>query len=146
MKKCPHCQQFIDDNLTVCPYCHQTVDYAESQTSADNPYGSALDENSYASQSSIEEYFNRNDVFSSDPVSGKSRGVCALLAIFLGGLGVQYFYLGKTKAGILTILLTIVTCGLWEIITFVQGILMFVMDNRTFVRKYVVSQSTLPVF
>ena len=85
-------------------------------------------------------------MFSSDPVSGKSRGVCALLAILLGGLGIQYFYLGKTTGGILSILLTIVTCGLWEIIALVQGILMFVMDNRTFIRKYVVSQSKFPVF
>lgn len=85
-------------------------------------------------------------MFSSDPVSGKSRGVCALLSIFLGGLGIQYFYLGKTTAGVISILLTLVTCGLWEIITLVQGILMFVMDNRTFIKKYVVSQSKFPVF
>lgn len=35
-----------------------------------------------------------NDVFSPGP-SGKSRGVAALLAIFLGSLGIQYFYRGK---------------------------------------------------
>ena len=146
MKKCPHCQQLIDDNLTVCPYCHQTVDYAAPQSSPSNPYGDALDGNGYVSQNTIEDYFNRNDVFASDPVSGKSRGVCALLAIFLGGLGVQYFYLGKTTGGILSILLTLVTCGIWEIVALVQGILMFVMDNRAFVKKYVVSQSKFPVF
>ncbi len=145
MKKCPHCQQYIDDNLTVCPYCHQTTDDVAGAT-PENPYGTTLDEGTVASHDTLESYFNRNDVFSSDPVSGKSRGVCALLSIFLGGLGIQYFYLGKTTAGVISILLTLVTCGLWEIITLVQGILMFVMDNRTFIKKYVVSQSKFSVF
>lgn len=38
-----------------------------------------------------------DSVFSPGP-SGKSRGVAALLAIFLGSLGIQYFYLGKNTA------------------------------------------------
>lgn len=145
MKKCNHCEQFIDDNLTVCPYCHQTVGYTDAESSS-NPYGDALNEAGHASQGEVEEYLNRNDVFASDPVSGKSRGVCALLAIFLGGLGIQYFYIGKTTAGIISILLTLVTCGLWEIVTLIQGILMFVMDNRTFIKKYVVNKSSFPIF
>ncbi|MDE7237726.1 MAG: TM2 domain-containing protein, partial [Paramuribaculum sp.] len=37
--------------------------------------------------------------------SGRSRGVAGLLAIFLGSLGIQYFYLGKTQAGIIAIVL-----------------------------------------
>lgn len=44
-----------------------------------------------------------NDVFATDRY-GKSRGVCALLAIFLGGFGIQYFYLGKTTAGIIALI------------------------------------------
>lgn len=52
-----------------------------------------------------------NDVFASDRY-GKSRGVCALLAIFLGGFGVQYFYLGKTTAGIIALIGTWVLCGI----------------------------------
>ena len=34
-----------------------------------------------------------NDAFASSP-NGKMRGVAALLAIFLGSIGIQYFYLG----------------------------------------------------
>lgn len=37
----------------------------------------------------------------------KSRIVAALLAFFLGGFGVHKFYLGKTQAGIIHILLAI---------------------------------------
>ena len=77
---------------------------------------------------------------------GKSRGVAALLAILLGGLGIQYFYVGKTTAGIISIVLSFVTCGLWSVLMLVQGILMFCMTNAQFRQKYVLSTSTLPLF
>ena len=72
--------------------------------------------------------------------------MAALLAIFLGYLGVQYFYLGKTQGGILTIVLSLVTCGVWELITLIQGILMLCMTNEEFRRKYVTTTSTFPLF
>ncbi len=92
------------------------------------------------------DYLMRNNAFDSDPQSGKSRGVAALLAIFLGALGVQYFYLGKNTGGVITILLSLVTCGAWEIITLIQGILMLCMDNRSFLQKYVYTNSSFPLF
>lgn len=92
-----------------------------------------------------EEYYQRNDPFASD-AQGKSRGIAALLAILIGTLGIQYFYLGKTTGGILTIVLSLVTCGAWGILTLIQGILMFCMDNYAFDQKYVYSQSSFPLF
>ena len=88
---------------------------------------------------------DNNDPFQSGP-EGKSRGITALLAIFLGTLGVQYFYLGKNTAGIISIILSLVSCGLWEIITIIQGILMFCMTNEQFRAKYVLNQATMPIF
>lgn len=88
---------------------------------------------------------NSNDLFATDS-NGKSQGVCALLAILLGSLGIQYFYLGKTTAGILAIVLSFVTCGIFSVIWLVQGILMLTMDHATWERKYVHSTSTLPLF
>lgn len=76
----------------------------------------------------------------------KSKVAAGVLAILLGGLGVQYFYLGKIGGGFITILLTIVTCGLWEILTFVQGILMLTMSDQDFYNKYVYTDKTLPLF
>ena len=78
--------------------------------------------------------------------SGKDKTVAGILAILLGGLGVQYFYLGKIGAGLLTILLSIVTCGLWEILMLVQGIMMLTMNQEEFDQKYVFSDKTLPLF
>lgn len=77
---------------------------------------------------------------------GKVQGVAALLAIIIGGLGIQYFYLGKTTAGIIAIALTFVTCGFFSLIFFIQGILMLVMNHDDFERKFEASQSTFPLF
>ena len=74
------------------------------------------------------------------------RVVCGILAILVGTLGVQYFVIGKTTAGLLTILLSLVTCGCWGIVTLIQGIMMLCMTDAEFERKYVESTSTLPLF
>ena len=127
MKQCPRCHRYVADTEHVCSYCGYSfvappdINQPGSYP-ADNPFDACGPE-------------------------GKSRGVCALLAIFLGGLGIQYFYLGKTKAGILSILISLVTCGLWQTIALIQGILMFCMTNVQFRDKFVLSPtSAFPVF
>ena len=86
-----------------------------------------------------------NGAFDLGP-EGKSRGIAALLAILLGGLGIQYFYLGKIMAGLISIGLSIVSCGIWPVITLVQRISMLVMTNDQFRTKYVNNPSVFPVF
>lgn len=86
-----------------------------------------------------------NDAFASGP-NGKSRGVAALLALFLGSFGVQYFYVGKPIAGIIMILLVWCTCGIGGILCTIQAIMLFVMNNQDFERKFVTSTSTFPLF
>lgn len=99
----------------------------------------------YASQYAKAEQNTQNfDPYPSP--GGKSKIAAGVLAILLGGFGVQYFYLGKVGGGLLTILLTIVTCGLWEIITLIQGILMLTMSDEEFARKFVYTTKTFPLF
>ncbi len=74
------------------------------------------------------------------------RVLCGIMAILFGTLGVQYFIVGKVGAGLITILLSIVTCGAWEIVTLIQGIMMLTMDNQTFLDKYVNTTRTFPLF
>ena len=74
------------------------------------------------------------------------RILCGILAIIVGTLGVQYFVINKVKAGILTIILSIVTCGAWSIITLIQGILMLCMSDQEFEEKYVNTPKTFPLF
>ncbi len=85
------------------------------------------------------------DSLTSTGTSGKSRLVFALFAIFLGWLGLQYFYVNKTMAGIISIILTALSCGIWQTVSLIQGILVIVMSQDEFERKFVYS-SGFPVF
>lgn len=80
------------------------------------------------------------------PPPAKSKIVAGILAIFLGYLGIQYFYLGKTVAGVVSIVLSLVTCGLWGVVPFIQGILMLIMSDDEFNRKFVFSTAQFPLF
>lgn len=52
-------------------------------------------------------------------VSPRSRTVAAVLAFFLGGLGIHRFYVGKTGTAILMIL-TIGGLGIWVLVDFIM--------------------------
>lgn len=76
--------------------------------------------------------------------SDKNRIVAALLALFLGHLGIHKFYLGKTNAGI--IMLACGTIG-WllilpgvinALIAFIEFIIYLVKSDQDFYRDYVV--------
>lgn len=75
-------------------------------------------------------------------VSSKSKVAAALLAFFLGGLGIHEFYLGKTGAGIAILLITLFTS--WMIvpmfiigvICLIQGISYLCMSDEAFAEKY----------
>lgn len=79
------------------------------------------------------------------PVDSKriAAGICAIV---IGTLGVQYFIIGKTAGGLLTILLSLCTCGLWGLVTLIQGIMMLTMSDEQFEEKYVYSPSSFPIF
>lgn len=109
----------------------QPQDYGQQQQNYGQQYGQQP-----------QDYGQHNDYYQP---SGKrvAAGICALL---LGGLGVQYFVCGKIGAGFICILLTIITCGFWEIVSLIQGIVMLTMSDQDFDRKYVYSDSTFPLF
>lgn len=65
---------------------------------------------------------------------GKSRIAAALLAFFLGGLGVHRFYLGNIGLGFLYLIF----CWTFipSIIAFIEFIVFLVMSDDEFNRKY----------
>lgn len=67
---------------------------------------------------------------------GKNKLVAALLAFFLGSLGIHNFYLGATTAGIIQLAATILTCGIAGVLAFVEFILLILMSDDEFERRY----------
>jgi len=70
----------------------------------------------------------------SQPKARKSKTVAALLAIFLGDLGIHKFYLGKVEWGLIYIFFS------WTWIPMVtgiiEGIIYFTMPDKDFHEKY----------
>jgi TM2 domain-containing membrane protein YozV len=66
--------------------------------------------------------------------NGKNNIVAAILALFLGGLGIHKFYLGKKLQGFLYLSFswTFIPC----IISFFDAIILLTMDKNTFELKY----------
>jgi TM2 domain-containing membrane protein YozV len=68
------------------------------------------------------------------PIFSKSRVAAALLAIFLGGIGVHKFYLGRTGWGIVYLLF------FWTyipaLVGFVEGIIYLASTDQSFAMKY----------
>ncbi len=60
----------------------------------------------------------------------KSKLVAGLLGIFLGSIGVHKFYLGDSKAGIIRIVVTVVTLGIGGIWGFIEGIMILVNGGQ----------------
>ena len=120
---CPECgKQYSTQekvNRVKCPYCgaETNVSYAEQE-----PQQSQWQQFGQQTARTVD------DVFSNGP-SGRSRGIAGLLAILVGAIGVHYFYIGKTNAGVIFLLATLITCGalgvVTQIIAIIQGILFF---------------------
>lgn len=68
------------------------------------------------------------------PSKGKSKGVAAVLAFFLGGIGIHKFYLGRGGQGVLYLLFC------WTFISsflaLIDFIVLLCMGDREFDQKY----------
>jgi TM2 domain-containing membrane protein YozV len=64
----------------------------------------------------------------------QNKLAAALLALFLGGLGIQFFYLGRAGKGVLCLLF----CWTFipAIIGFIHGLILLTMDEATFSKTY----------
>lgn len=149
--ECPDCGniKYSSQKMSsvVCSKCGR--EYTTGDMGENNGTLNIEEENSSQSQyrTTGAQYHDSSNVFSVGP-SGKSRGVAALFAILLGSLGIHYFYVGKTTAGIICLVLTLCSCGwaatLLSIMGIIQGILMFTMTEEDFEHRYVNTPSTFP--
>lgn len=74
--------------------------------------------------------------------SSKSKVTAALLAFFLGELGIHEFYLGKNGAGLAFLLIFCLTCWMvWPVVILaiictIQAIVYLCMSDQAFAEKY----------
>ena len=69
--------------------------------------------------------------------NSKNRIVAAVLAICLGGLGIQKFYMGSWGWGIIYVVVGLATLGIvTSVASFVEGIILLCMSDKDFAEKY----------
>ena len=79
--------------------------------------------------------------FNSPPMPIESKKTLAgVLGIFLGAFGIHKFVLGYTTEGILTIVISIFTCGIGGIIGLVEGIIYLTKSDEEFIRTYQINK------
>ncbi len=78
--------------------------------------------------------------YSPPPAVESKRIVCGVLGILLGALGIHKFILGYTTAGIVMLLVSLLTCGVgWVvmyIIGLIEGITYLTKSDAEFMRVY----------
>jgi len=71
----------------------------------------------------------------------EKKVVAGILAILLGSLGIHKFYLGYNTAGIIMILVSVLTCGIgatvMAIIGLIEGIMYLTKTDAEFVATYI---------
>lgn len=93
-KFCPNCGQPVNENQAICLSCG--VALKQMQTRG----GSSLNDNTGLPE-------------------GKDRITAAVLALFLGAIGIHNFYLGETKKGLVRIIASFI-CGIGAIIALID--------------------------
>lgn len=113
---CPQCGGQVSNQATNCPHCGAGLPaaaYGPQPYGPQQPYG--------------QQPYGPQPVYN----SGKSKNVAGLLCFFLGGLGIHYFYMGKSTMGIIflliNILLNVVTFGFYS---FLLGVYLLICSIR----------------
>lgn len=148
---CPYCEAQLPNGTFYCRACKHNID-AEAvrlATAGDDAGAKAIVEAQLRAASPTREVFCRTcgapilaaaeicpkcGVRQRSVGGGKSRTTAAVLALFLGGLGVHKFYLGNVGLGFVYLLL----CWTFipAIVALVEAILLFAMTDEKFAAKY----------
>lgn len=125
--RCNECGNMVSENAQVCPHCGNPMYRYQQPPQNFNAYNSQT--------------------------TPKSRTTTALLALFLGGVGVHYFYMGKPIPGIVFLVVWLLGwfIGFFPsiiigILCLVQAIMMFSMTDEQFNAKYIYTTNQFPLF
>lgn len=70
------------------------------------------------------------------PQQESKRVLAGVLAILLGPFAIHKFVLGYTQEGIIQIIITIFSCGILSIISFIEGIIYLTKSDEEFIYMY----------
>ena len=137
---CPQCGAPIDPMATECKFCGErlTVQQTFQQSQPQQPYmQQPVYQQPYAQQPQVViQQVAPQPVY----VSGinpawpiKNKIVAGVLGIFLGGIGVHKFYLGKIGMGILY--LCFCWTGIPSLVGFIEGIIYLCSNDENFQLK-----------
>lgn len=147
---CPYCQTPLSNGTYYCKACKHNLDpeAVRLASSGDDAGAKAIIDAQLRAASPTREVFCRScgaPILAAAEIcprcgvrqraaATKSRTTAGLLALFLGGLGVHKFYLGKVGMGFLYLLL----CWTFipAIVAFVEAILFFAMTDEKFAAQY----------
>ncbi len=128
---CPQCGAPLTAGVTECKYCGEAISVPQPIQQAVQPVQQPMYQQAPPVQPQPYNAFSpafNDGINPAWPI--KSKVAAGLLAIFLGGLGIHKFYLGKTGMGILYLVL----CWTYipAIVGFIEGIIYLTSNDHNF--------------
>ena len=143
---CPNCGSILVDGAAFCNHCGTPV------ATPAQPYAPAGTPVTPTADPYQQPVYGQQPVYRQQPTYGqptvpansKSKVAAGLLGIFLGALGIHKFYMGYTKAGIIMLLVSLLTLGIgaivMEIIGLIEGIMYLTKTDQDFYQIYVLGE------
>lgn len=128
---CKNCGSEIDSNASFCPNCGFNLNEANQGN------------NQYYAAPGPQQNFQYQQT-NNGRVGTKDKVIAGILGILLGSLGIHKFYLGYTKAGIIMLLVSLLTLGfgaaVMAIIGIIEGIMYLTKSDVEFYNEYEIGQ------
>ena len=137
---CPRCGGYSHVNTGICSYCGVPLPAQPNGNTA--PVQPQYQQPVYQQPVYQQPPMYQQPVYQQPPYYGqpyahlpvKSKMVAALLAFFLGGIGIHKFYLGRTGAGIAMLLFC--WTGIPSFIALIDFIVLLCSSDQTLMQKY----------